>query len=92
MIIKKSKKFENSLESIVLYIAKDSKNRALSFQRRLNKILNNLSHMPYKYRKSYYYNDNNIRDLIFKGYTIPYMVDNENNQIIILDIFKWTDR
>jgi len=77
MIIKKSKKFENSLESIVLYIAKDSKNRALSFQRKLNKILNNLSHMPYKYRKSYYYNDDNIRDLIYKGYTIPYMVDNE---------------
>jgi len=92
MIIKKSKKFENSLESIVLYIAKDSKNRALFFQRRLNKILNNLSNMPYKYRKSYYYNDDNIRDLIFKGYTIPYMVDKENKQIIILDIFKWTDR
>ena len=92
MIIKKSKKFENSLESIVLYIAKDSKNRALFFQRKLNKILNDLSHMPYKHRKSYYYNDKDIRDLIFKGYTIPYMVDNENNQIIILDIFKWTDR
>ncbi len=92
MIIQKSKKFENSLESIVLYIAKDSKNRALSFQRRLNKILNNLSNMPYKYRKSYYYSDDNIRDLIYKGYTIPYMVDNEKNQIIILDIFKWTDR
>jgi hypothetical protein len=38
------------------------------------------------------YDNENIRDLIFKGYTIPYMVDSENNKIIILDIFKWRDR
>ena len=49
MIIQKSKKFENSLESIVLYIAKDSKNRALSFQRRLNKINKELSHILNSY-------------------------------------------
>ena len=34
--------------------------------------------------------ENLIRDMVFKGYTIPYMI-NENN-IAILDIFKRTDQ
>ena len=31
-------------------------------------------------------------DLIFKGNTIPYLIDNDNDRIVILDIFKWVDR
>jgi len=31
--------------------------------------------MPYKHRKSIYYDDENIRDLVFKGYTIVYMIE-----------------
>lgn len=41
-------------------------------------------------RKSKYINDENYRDLIFKGYTTIYKI--EENQIKILDIFKWEDR
>ena len=26
------------------------------------------------------------------GYTIPYLVDSENDVIVVLDIFKWTDK
>jgi len=37
-----------------------------------------------------YFEDKKYRDLIFKGYTIIYKV--ENNEIKILDIFKWQDR
>lgn len=48
--------------------------------------------MPYKYRKSFYYDDINVRDMIFKGYTIPYLIDEKNNKIVLLDIFKWIDK
>jgi plasmid stabilization system protein ParE len=92
MIIKKNSDFEDSLEKIVLFIAKDSKVKAIKFQKKLNKILNNLSNMPYKFRQSFYYDDKNIRDLIYKGYTIPYLIDKDENCIVILDIFKWIDR
>ncbi|MGE4420301.1 MAG: type II toxin-antitoxin system RelE/ParE family toxin [Sulfurimonas sp.] len=54
--------------------------------------LNNIPNMPYKYRKSNYYEDADIRDFIFKGYTIPYLIDLQNNTIVLLDIFKWTLR
>jgi len=51
-----------------------------------------LDTFPYKYRQSYYYNDPQIRDLIFKGYTIPYLIDEKRDVIVILDIFKWIEK
>jgi hypothetical protein len=43
--------------------------------------------MPFKFRKSLYHIDENIRDLIYKGYCIPYLV--EDKKIVILNIFKY---
>jgi hypothetical protein len=37
-----------------------------------------------------HHDDINVRDLIFKGYTITYIIDNEI--IVIIDIFKWENR
>lgn len=48
--------------------------------------------MPYRFRQSHYYNEYDIRDLIFKGYTIPFLVDTDGQKIILLDIFKWSKR
>jgi len=87
-----SNKFSVSLNNTLDYIAKDSLSKSLHFKKELNKKIDNIKFMPYKYRKSLYYNNQNIRDLIFKGYTIPYLIDIENDKIVILDIFKWVDR
>lgn len=81
-----------SLEFILDYIAKDSVNKAFSFLNSLDNKINNLVNMPYKCRASLYYKDKNIRDLIFKGYTIPYLIDSNNDTIAILDIFKWINK
>ena len=48
--------------------------------------------MPYKFRHSHYHEDQNVRDMIFFGYTLPYLVDAENDAIVLLEIFKWVDR
>jgi len=42
--------------------------------------------MPYKYKKSYYHEDENIRDMVFKGYTIIYKI--YDNHILIVEIFN----
>ncbi len=84
------KLFNNSLESILLYIAKDSKNQAKKFKDELKAKINNLNNNPYKFRKSLYYDDENVRDMVFKGYTIPYLVDDE--YIVVIDIFKWVNK
>jgi hypothetical protein len=48
--------------------------------------------MPYKYRKSIYFDNENIRDLIYKGYTIPYLIDEDNKSIVLLGIIKYKEK
>ena len=89
MKIQESAKFKRNLKQILRYIAKDKKSAAIKFKNNLKIMIKNLKFMPYKFRKSYFYDDKNIRDLIFKGYVIPYLVNKD--KIIILDIFKWRE-
>lgn len=88
MIIEKSPRFKDELDVIVDFIAEDSANRALVFYDELLAKINQIPETPYIYRKRLKLNDENIRELIFKGYTIPYEIDETNNKIIILGIFN----
>lgn len=45
-------------------------------------VLEKIYPMPLKCRKSIYFDDDNIRDLIFKGYVIPYKVDKTKNKLL----------
>ena len=67
-------------------------NQAIKFQVELDEIIDSIPNMPFKYRKSIYWNDNNIRDLIFKGYVVPYKIDTAKNQIIIIGINKYMEK
>ncbi|EAJ3553961.1 type II toxin-antitoxin system RelE/ParE family toxin [Campylobacter jejuni] len=58
------------------------------YAKEFNSICKNLSFMPYKNRKSLSFDNENIRDLIFKGYIIPYLIDKSKNEIVILGIYK----
>ncbi len=87
-IIKKDK-YLNDLQKIMDFIAKDSIERAFDFEENLEKKLYDLPNMPYKFRQSIYFDDENIRDFIFKGYVIPYLVDMQNNLIAILGVNKY---
>ena len=92
MQIIKDELFKESLKTVLKYIAQDSKAKASKFNKQLSVQVNKLGNMPFKFRQSNYYDDNNIRDLIFKGYTIPYLVDEEKELIVVLDIFKYSYR
>jgi len=80
--------FISQLQNILEYIAKDKVIASINFRKNLEKEINSLVTFPYKYRQSYYYDDQNIRDMTFKGYTIVYRVDNKNSLIEILEIFN----
>lgn len=82
-------KFIDTFTNIWDFIALDSKSRANDFKEELKSKIENLVHMPYKFKQSIYFNEEEIRDLVFKGYTIPYKIDEENNQIIIIGINKY---
>jgi len=86
MVIKYKPKFERELKMIFDFIAKDSLNRAREFRNELIAKIERTAQMPFICRKSINFNDENIRDLIFKGYVIPYLIDNE--VIYVLGIYK----
>ena len=88
MQIKLDKKFKINFNLILEYIAKDKLSASKKFRKDLFKQIKNLPNYPYKFRKSFYFNDENIRDMIFKKYTIVYEIDVDNDMIIILNIFN----
>jgi len=88
MQIKLDKKFEINFNIIFEYIAKDKFSAAKTFKNELFKQIKNIPNFPYKFRKSYYFNDEKIRDMTFKKYTIIYEINFDNNLIIILNIFQ----
>ena len=79
--------FLSKIQKIWNYIAEDSPERANQFLSDLKIRIENLPSFPYQCRKSIWFENEKIRDLIFKGYTVPYLI--ESDQIVILDIFKW---
>ncbi len=86
MIIKYSDRFEGEFFEVYTFIALDSIDMALKFKNELKKSIENISSMPYKNRKSTKINDDNIRELVFKTYVVPYKI--EQNEIWILGIFN----
>ena len=53
--------FKASLEIVLRFIALDSKSRARYFKSGLQKELQNLIYMPYKFRKSIYFDKEEVR-------------------------------
>ena len=86
MVIKYKPKFERELKIIFDFIAKDSLNRAREFRNELIAKIERTAQTPFICRKSINFNDESIRDLIFKGYVIPYLIDDE--VIYMLGIYK----
>ncbi len=63
-------RFEKQLE----FIKKDNPTAARNFKKELLKRIKSILLNPYLYRKSIYFNDISIRDLIFNGYTIVFKI------------------
>ncbi|NOQ29988.1 MAG: type II toxin-antitoxin system RelE/ParE family toxin [Helicobacteraceae bacterium] len=89
MIIEKSPTYNDRLFAILKYISKNNPTNAKQFKKDLDSKILNLVNMPYKFRASVHYSDNEVRDLVFKGYTVPYLIDEQNDKLIVLDVFKW---
>lgn len=82
--------FSEPLLKILTTISKDKKSAARQFSIDLKDKINLLLESPFMCKASQYFEDTKYRDLTFKGYTIIYKV--ENDEIKVLDIFKWQDR
>ncbi|MCF6331522.1 MAG: type II toxin-antitoxin system RelE/ParE family toxin [Sulfurimonas sp.] len=91
MRIVRSANYTKVLKEQIKFISLDSKNRALAFKGEIDKKINDLVFMPYKCRKSIYFEDESKRDLIYKGYTIVYKIDEIKEIITILGMKKYNN-
>jgi len=80
--------FKEELREIVKYIAKDKKSASVNFNNNLKQQIKDIPNNPLKYAKSGYFEDPNVRDMTFIGYTIIYEINFENNSIEVLRIFN----
>ena len=67
----------DDLHDIVVFIARDNSNRAMSFGYELISETNRLQEFPEFGRSVPEYRDDNIREIIFRPYRIVYRVNHE---------------
>ena len=88
MIITYKPTFSKQLKEIIEHIALDKPSASMKFKNELKESINLLPDYPFTYRKSIYFDDENIRDMVYKKYTIIYRVKPRKNEIEILRIFN----
>lgn len=84
MKIRFEEDFLDSLSSKIEYIAKDNPSAAKRFKKELLSACCNIENMHYKHRKSIYHNDESVRDLVFKGYVVVYLIESEMISVFAL--------
>jgi plasmid stabilization system protein ParE len=80
--------FIAKLQFVLEKIAEDKKSAAHTFRRDILRECQSLSDFPYRCRRSIHYNDDNIRDLIFKGWTVIYKITDEEIKIFALTKYE----
>jgi plasmid stabilization system protein ParE len=63
------------LENQLDFIAQNNPANSRKFKNELFNLIKSIPSNPRKHRKSIWYDDEDIRDLIFKGYTIVYRIN-----------------
>ena len=91
MIIKLQDEFLFELNNQVFYISKDKPVAARKFKNDLLRNIRKDLKLPFHFKKSIYFNDENIRDYVFKGFTIIYYIDEAENSVSVFGFIKHKD-
>ena len=78
MIVSISNEFRKLLTAQVRYIYKDKPRAALKFRKDLLKNIKKDLRNPFHFNKSRYFENEYMRDYVFKGYVSVYEIDVEN--------------
>ncbi len=78
-----------ALEDQVDYIAQDKPKAARKFKNDLIKKIKKDLQNPFLFKKSQYFDIENIRDYVFKGYVSVYEVDIDKQTIIVFGFIKY---
>ena len=81
--------FGDKLNDQVDYIAQDKPGAARKFKSDILERIKGIPKMPYTNRKSIFFDREDIRDLVFKGYIVVYKVDDEKGIITVFGFTKY---
>lgn len=84
--------FKERLEKQVEFIAADSPMRSRKFKNDLIRTIRKILPKPFKHRQSIYFDDRYVRDLIFKGYTVVFRVNQEKDVIEVFGFLKYQEK
>jgi plasmid stabilization system protein ParE len=76
------------LNDIVDFISKDKPLAARKFKIEIIKKIQKDLKYPFLFKKSIYFEDENIRDYVFKGYTVVFKADIELETVSVVAILK----
>jgi hypothetical protein len=91
MTVDISNEFLKLVINQVRYIYKDKPRAAFKFRKDLLKNIKKDLKQPFHYKKSRYFDNENIRDYVFKGYVSVYEVDNEQQVVSVFGFIKYKD-
>lgn len=81
--------FTEKLKNQIRFISKDNVTAAKRFRENVILKISEIPQNPFRYMKSIYFNDDFIRDLVYKGYTIVFKINKEANQIEVFGFVKY---
>ena len=87
MKIKFTIEFRDKLNHQIDFIASDKPSVARVFKNELLLRIRSIANMPFSNRRSVFFDDDAIRELVFKGYVVVYKVDEEKK---IIEVFGFT--
>jgi plasmid stabilization system protein ParE len=91
MKLKISTSFRDRLTRQIEYIANDKPSAARKFKAEIIARIKEIPQMPYSHRKSIFFDREDIRELIYKGYIIVYKVNKKENTIVVFGFAKFQD-
>ena len=89
MKIKVLRSFRDKLNHQVEFIAQDKPDAARKFKTELLRRIKEIPQMPLKNRKSIFFERDEIRDLVFKGYIIVYRINYDDDSIEVFGFTKF---
>ena len=89
MKIDLTNEFLNLLNEQVRFIAKDKPKSARKYKNDLLSCLKKDLTSPFTYKKSIYFDNELIRDYVFKGYTIVYKISKFHDEIQVFEFIKY---
>ena len=92
MKIEITEHFRDKLKRQIQYISLHKPTAARKFNQSIFANIKKISANPKINRKSIFFEDENIRDLVVKGYLIVYEILPAENRIVVFGFYKWEEK